>query len=55
MVFIYAIDTYVFDIDFNPLMHNIPKWSDTLQKSCSICRKIFKVCLTNLGHYTLKG
>ena len=25
MVFIYAIDTYVFDVDFNPLMHNVPK------------------------------
>ena len=34
----------------NPLMHNVPKWSDILQKSCS-----FKVCLTILGHYALKG
>ena len=40
---------------FNPLMHNVPKWSDTLQKSCSKCCKLFKVCLTILGHYALKG
>ena len=40
---------------FNPLMHNVPKWSDRLLKSCSICCKIFKVCLTILGHYALKG
>ena len=26
----------------NPLMHNVPNWSDT-------------VCLTILGHYALKG
>ena len=40
---------------FNPLMHNVPKWSDTLQKSCSKCCKIFRVYLTILGHYALKG
>ena len=40
---------------FNPLMHNAPKWSDTLKKSCSICCKIFKVCLTILGRYALKA
>ena len=39
----------------NPLMHNISKWSDTLQKSCSICCKIFKVCLIILGHHALNG
>ena len=39
----------------NPLIHNVPKWSDTHLKSCSICCKIFKVCLTILGHYALKG
>ena len=33
------------------LTHNVPKWSDTLSKSCSI----FKVCLTILRHYALKG
>ena len=33
-------------------MHNIPKWSGTIQNSCSICYKIFKVCLTGFGHYT---
>ena len=38
----------------NPLMHNVPKWSDTLHKSCSKCCKIFKVCLTILVHYALK-
>ena len=37
------------------LMHNVPKWSDRLSKSCSKCCKIFKVCLTILGHYALKG
>ena len=39
----------------NPLMHNVLKWSDTLQKSCSKIYKVFKVCLTTLGHYALKG
>ena len=39
----------------NPLMHNVPKWSDTLEKSCGKCCKIFKVCLTILGHYALNG
>ena len=38
----------------NPLIHNVRKWSDTLQKSCSICCKIFKVCLTIFEHYALK-
>ena len=32
----------------NPLIHNVPKW-------CSKCSKIFKVCLTILGNYALKG
>ena len=35
---------------FNPLMHNFPKRSNTLYKSCSICCKIFKVCLTILDN-----
>ena len=39
----------------NCLMHNVQKWSDTLSKSCSKCCKNFKVCLTILGHYPLKG
>ena len=39
----------------DPLMHNVSKWSNTLQKSCSICCKIFKVCLTILEQYALKG
>ena len=38
---------------FNTLMHNVPKRSDTLKKSCSICCKIFNACLTILGRYTL--
>ena len=37
------------------LMHNLPKWPDTLQKSCSMCRKIFIVCLTISEHHPLKG
>ena len=39
----------------NPLMHNVPKWSDTVKRFCSKCCKIFKVCLAILGHYALKG
>ena len=39
----------------NRLMHNVPKSSDTLSKSCSKFCKILKVCLTILGHYELKG
>ena len=39
----------------NPLVHNVPNWSNTLEKSYSICCKIFKVCLTILGHCALKG
>ena len=44
-----------YDDCLNPLMHNVPKWSDTLQKSCSKCCKIFKVRLTILEHYALKS
>ena len=40
---------------FNPLMHNAPKCSDTLKKSCSICYKISKVGLTILRRYALMG
>ena len=49
-------------IDLNAVMHNILKWSDTLQKSCSKCCKIFKKISDHfeilyikwniLGHYT---
>ena len=39
---------------FIPLMHNIPKWSDTLWKFCSIYCKILKVCLTILERSALK-
>ena len=42
------------DFTFNPLMHNVPTWSDILYKPCDICSKIFKVCLTILGRYSLK-
>ena len=35
--------------EFNPVMHNVQNWSD------SKCWKIFKVRLTILGHYALKG
>ena len=39
----------------NPLLCNVVKWSDILQKSCSICCKIFKVCLAILRHCEVKG
>ena len=39
----------------HPLMHHVPKWSETLEESCSKCCKTFTVCLTILGHYALKG
>ena len=35
-------------------MHKIPKWQDTLWKSCDQCCKILKVCVTILGHNALK-
>ena len=41
--------------NINPLLRSIVKWSDTLQKSYSICCKIFKVCLTILRHCEVKG
>ena len=37
----------------NPLMHNVPKWSDTLQRSCSICCKIW--VSYDLGTLSIKG
>ena len=36
-------------------MYNIPEWLDTLEKSCSICYKIFNVCLTILEGHALEG
>ena len=33
---------------------NVPKWSDTLYKSCSIYCKTFKVCLAIFGRYVFK-
>ena len=41
-------------ISLNPLMHNLLKWPDALEKSCNTCCKIFKVCLTVLGNYAFK-
>ena len=43
--------------NINPLMHNFPKWSNTHKWSNTngICCKIFKVCLTILGHSAWKG
>ena len=38
----------------NPLMNNVPKWSETLLKFCSKSHKIFKVCLAILKHYAFK-
>ena len=40
---------------FNPLLCNVVKWSDTHQKSYSICCKISKVCLTILRQCEVKG
>ena len=34
-------------VSFNPLMHNVPKWSDTHLAA--------NVCLAILGHYLIKG
>ena len=48
---LYSISTK----EINPLMHNILKWSDARWKSCSICCKILKVCLTIFGYCTWKG
>ena len=49
------LDTFHAVKHINPLMHNVPKWSDTLKKTCGKCCKIFKVCLTILGRYALNG
>ena len=38
----------------NPLMHNIPKQTHFKNLAAKSC-KIFKVCLTILEHYALKG
>ena len=38
----------------NPIMHNFPKWPDTLQKCRNICCENVKACLTILGHCALK-
>ena len=51
----YLVHQRLPDKVFNSLIYNVPKWSNTLQKSRSICCEIFKVRLTILGHYALKG
>ena len=38
---------------WDPLIHNISKWSDTISKSCSKCWKTSNVCLTILRQYAL--
>ena len=38
-----------------PLLHNVPTWSDTLPKSCSKSCKTFAVYLTILGYYASKA
>ena len=45
----------IIDLEFNPLLRNVVKWSATHLKSCSKCLKIFKVCLTILRHCEVKG
>ena len=42
-------------VPIKPSMHNIPKWSKTLEKASSKYCKIYKMCLTILGQYTLMG
>ena len=47
-----------FSFDFsgiNPIECIMSQNGQTLKKSCSKCCKIFKVWLTILGHYALKG
>ena len=51
----HQMEFFIYLYGINPLMHNVPKWADTLYKSCSICCRIFKVRLPILGHYALKG
>ena len=36
-------------------MDNVPKWSNTLEESCSKYCKILQVCMTIFGSYALKG
>ena len=45
----------VSDAYINLLLRIVVKWSDTLSKSCSICCRIFKVCLTILRYCEVKG
>ena len=51
----FTISKRDFVSQFNPLLRDVVKWSETLLKFCSICRKIFKVCVTILRHWEVKG
>ena len=55
----YNCSNFILNFQFftiiNPLLRNVIKWSDTLLKFYSKCCKIFKVCLTILGHCEVKG
>ena len=41
-------------VKVNPILHNVLKWLDTLQKFCSICSKSFKACLTIMYYWVNK-
>ena len=49
------MDTFLAVAVINPFMHNFPIPSDTLQKSCSICCKIFKSVSDHFGTLGIKG
>ena len=38
-----------------PIMHNMSKWPDTLQKILQQMLQVFKVCLTIFRRYASKG
>ena len=42
--------------NINPLLRNVVKWSNKLLKNLAVnALMIFKVCLTILRHYEVKG
>ena len=43
-VFSYGANDSNIKPDFNPLLRNVLKWSDSRSKSCSKCCRIVKVC-----------
>ena len=51
----HACKIEIFAKIINPLLHNVEKWSNILQKYCGEYRKIFKVCLAIFQHYEVKG